>query len=375
MSKTAIILFSGFNMRALYAFMRTLEKDTIPYYIIASSNDDEIFQTYYKSKVVTTREYKALDLKDIINSIETLQHTIQAEDYFIAPSTEALNRFLLEHRSIFEDLKCTIPLVEKKLYELISDKYSFGVMCKKYNITIPKEYNDLNQDNLPLVAKPKKYFGSNGNTYTPQIITNVKEMESFYSKYKRDDFYFQEYIDGRCVYLLFYFDKNQKAYKFSQENLIQQENGKSMLLATSSLFHNDDISSRFEDLFSGMGFRGLVMIELKLMDGKFIMIEANPRFWGPSQLFVDAGINFFNYLLKDYSILQKGNIANSKSSQKTMYFWDDGISKNIDNRKELAFYNYTRKDFEQDKSELSKIEIYNRDDTKDFQKGNRWIVK
>ena len=38
------------------------------------------------------------------------------------------------------------------------------------------------------------------------------------------------------------------------------------------------------------------------------MIEANPRFWGPSQFYHDCGIEFFELFLKDYDIIDSVSI-------------------------------------------------------------------
>ncbi|MCQ8130089.1 hypothetical protein, partial [Methylomonas rivi] len=153
----AVIIFSGYNMRALYAFIRTLEKQLIPYCIISSSTDDEIYKTAYKNKVVSVRREKHLDLDDVIFCIKQAQEKIKYNYYLIAPSTEALNRFILSHENLFHDLSCEIPLVEKKLYEEISNKYSFGKTCEKHNIKTPRQY-DFSNITIPCVAKPKKYI-------------------------------------------------------------------------------------------------------------------------------------------------------------------------------------------------------------------------
>ena len=369
MNKT-VIIFSGFNMRAVIAFIRTLEKYSVQYAIIAKSEDDVIFETVYASKVISTRQQTRLDLNDMLNSLQKVQKQLNSKEYFIVPSTEALNRFILDNLTEFEKHKCIFPVVNKKLYEQVSDKYSFGKICEEYNIIIPKEYSSVEKSKLPFVAKPKKYIGKSGKIYAPQIIKEENDLEKFILKYDQDDFYFQEYVEGRCIYILYYFDKNKNVYKFSQENLLQQENGKSILVAKSSELHKNTISLQFEKLFIDIGFRGLVMIELKLLDNQFVMIEANPRFWGPSQLFVDANMNFFNCLLKDYSVLDKNDFDSLKINTDTMYFWDDGISENIDERKEVSFYNYTMYDFEQDRVKLNRIELFNREDTMNLYKRN-----
>ena len=98
-----ILVFSGFNTRAVIAFIRTLEKNNVLYGIIAKSNIDDIFQTDYAKKVVAIRDTIQLNLKDILNSIEKAKFNLRCNEYIIAPSTEALNRFILEHIDSFED--------------------------------------------------------------------------------------------------------------------------------------------------------------------------------------------------------------------------------------------------------------------------------
>ena len=61
-----VIIFSGFNQRAVIAFIRTLEKLSVDYAIIACTKNDTIFKTKYKNKVITTRQVLQLDLNDII---------------------------------------------------------------------------------------------------------------------------------------------------------------------------------------------------------------------------------------------------------------------------------------------------------------------
>ncbi|MEC9209210.1 MAG: hypothetical protein VX762_02160 [Bacteroidota bacterium] len=359
--KKGILVFSGFNTRAVIAFIRTLEKNNVLFGIIAKSNIDDIFQTDYAKKVVSVRNSIPLDLNDMLNSIEKANINLKCNEYIIAPSTEALNRFILKHIDSFEDKKCIFPTVERKLYEKISDKYSFETLCKDFRIKTPAEYLTIHDISLPFVAKPKQYFSDNHQIYSPIIINSDTEFEKFLCDYNQEDFYYQEYVDGRCIYLLYYFYKNNKIDKFSQENFLQQEEGKSMLVAKSSNYHNSSISNKFEKLFVAISFRGFVMIELKYNNKEFVMIEANPRFWGPSQLFVDANMNLFESFLCDFEILKERKIVHNE--KQVLYFWDDGVSENFKERKELAYYNYTMREFKEELPMLNKIEIFNKKDT------------
>ena len=203
-----IIIFSGFNPRAVVAFLRTIRKHNVKYAIIAKSKEDAIFLTDYNNKVFSVRKTTELDLDDIITAIRKVQNRIVADQYVIAPTSEALNRFVLNNRDVFRKYCCDISLVDKDLYVLISDKFSFSRLCLKNNITVPEEQKFSYNMQLPVVAKPKKYFSEKeGTSLSPYIIKSVSDLECFVNKNRIEEYYFQEYVDGRSLYLLYYFTK------------------------------------------------------------------------------------------------------------------------------------------------------------------------
>ena len=275
-----IIIFSGYNPRAIISFLRTLNKHKVVYAIIAIENDF-IYQTSYKERVLSVRKLTELRLDDIIRTIREVQIKIKCDEYIIAPTSEALNRFLLENRNHFEKLNCTIPLVQQELYNQISNKQSFGELCRSYSIKTPEEIEPNEKRVMPYVAKPRKYRSEkNMSVLYPVIIYNQDDYNKFIKCYDEEDFYFQKYIEGRSFYLLYYFHRNGHIYKYSQENLIQQPEGKSIVAAVSSDLHDSKEALKYEKLFKSINFHGLVMVEVRGVDNDFYMIEANPRFWG-----------------------------------------------------------------------------------------------
>lgn len=359
--KKCILVFSGFNPRAIFAFLRTLELKKVNYIIIAKSMYDDIFLTKYKEKVLAVRNLETLHLDDLLESIIKIKDINFAEEFIIAPTTEALNRFILENRKIFEELGCIIPLVEKDLYELVSNKYSFGQLCLKNEILVPREIKSYEEIFFPIVAKPKKY--NVNKVLYPVIIKSYSDYKMFLKKNQSADFYYQEYIEGKSLYLLYYFHRNGEIYKFSQENLVQQPDGKSMLAAVSSDFHNSYESCKYEKMFKKLNYHGFVMIEVKQSrNNKNYMIEANPRFWGPSQLFIDAGINIFEAFLHDYGFISSlPNFELRKT--KTRYFWFGGLINVIKNGKKPDFYNISENVFLASLPEWLENDVYRRDDT------------
>ena len=92
--KKCVLVFSGFNPRSVIAFLRTMESMGVDYAIIAKSEQDDIFLTEYKGKVLAIRDSTALILEDLLLSIKKVKEKHIADEYIIAPTTEALNRFI-----------------------------------------------------------------------------------------------------------------------------------------------------------------------------------------------------------------------------------------------------------------------------------------
>lgn len=354
MSINIPLIFSGFNSRAVLAYIRTLEEDNVEYAIIAKSAEDEIFQTIYKKNVIAVRDKIELDLEDIFSCIEKVKTKYKEKVLVVAPSTEALNRFLLDNVNSFKkrfDDTLIIPLVEKKIYELVSDKEKFSNLCDKNGIRVPNQ----NNFSIPYVAKPKKY-----NDLEPQLILNPKQEKDFQNIFstRMSEFYFQEYIEGESFYLLYYFSKNKLVYKLSQKNLVQQPNGKHIVAAVNSNIENSEVSIKFEKMFKEINFVGLVMVEIIKKDDQYFMIEANPRFWGPSQLMVDSKVNLFKYFNFDNQITDSVNKI-SVDNSKVKYFWKEGYFKF--NPDELKFY-IDRQEFIKELDTFIEVDLYNRSD-------------
>lgn len=376
MNKT-ILIFSGYNQRAIVAFLRTIIKLNLDFAIIARDESDPIFNTEYKDKIILTRNTPKLELEYFEYLLKKFEKKHKSKLYLIIPTTEALNRFLLENKTNFENLNCEIPLVNKELYKLISDKYTFRKLCFEKGIKVPDEIKIKSKIKFPIVAKPIKYYSKNYSALYPVLIFNTKEWKIFESRYDKSDFYFEKYIEGESYYLLYYIHRNGTIYKFSQKNLVQQSDGKSIIAATSAFEHLTNDSSQYENLLKELNFYGLIMIEIR--KDKFnnnFMIEANPRLWGPSQLFVDANYNFFYAFLNDFYCGQI-ELPSYTHCSNIKYFWFGGIIESYRQNKNLTFYsNYNEVELLTHLNEWLEYDIYKRKDTyKIFKKEISYIYE
>lgn len=347
----------------MIAFLRTLQENRINNYaIIAASDRDTILQTAYADKVIYIRKRKQLCLQEICMAVNLAMDTYKEQKCMIVPSTEALNRFLLKNREIFENNHCIIPLVEESLYESISDKEKFWEICRERGLCTPDILDAGSAYQSPFVAKPKKYFGRDGKAYSPVIIKTQKDFLEFKKNYNEEDFTYQEYINGESYYLLFYFGKDKTVYKFSQVNYAQQPGGKSILAAGCCDLHlNESVTSGYEALFLELGFYGLVMVELRKSGNEFYMIEANPRFWGPSQLFCDAGYNFFEILLRDYGYLEQ--IPERKINNQARYLWSGGFQGELMKDKKCMWFGNGKSEVKENIRSFLEYDIYHHQDT------------
>ena len=365
--RTGILIISGYNSRAVISFCRFAKKEHIDFFIIAKDNDDNILLSEYKKNVIIIRKDEILS----INNFKKWKQLINKETVVILPSTEYLNRFILEHRKNLENIGYIIPLCEKKIYNELSDKYSFSRLCEKHGIQIPSEYNaDLK---FPCVAKPKTYSTSTGLILKPELLYSEDSYKTFIENYDANDFYFQEFIGGKSIYLLYYFSTDNKVSFFSQENIIQQDHGLSIIAAVSSERHVGDITSNYTKMLTELNFHGLMMIEIKLYKNRYYTIEANPRLWGPSQLILDSGMDLFHCFMSDYGLLQS-NITNTNYRKGVLYFWSGGIFQDSKNGSKITFNGgYNQKNFIRDYHRFFSSEIYLREDTIDIYRSEHRI--
>lgn len=337
MEPPVFLIFSGYNPRAVVAFLRAASAVGAEIAILAAGDDDAIFRTAYAPLVRLVRKSRELKRALVQGDLEKIRGLYPDRRLLIAPSTEALNRFLLKHRSVFENAGFCIPLVSEELYLSISNKKSFATLCRRAGLDVPLEYSSPDELHFPCVAKPIVYQNNAGQYLNPVILAPPQAYSEFLEDHDVRDFFFQEFVRGSSHYLLYYFPEHGKAYRFSQHNLLQQAGGKSIVAAVPGRIHAMDIADCYERLFRSLGFRGFVMVELReTHDGRWVMIEANPRFWGPSQLFLDSGRDFFRAFLSDccpdcfsppaWDLSMPEVYGEPSYPPEGAYFWSGGIA-------------------------------------------------
>ncbi|MGC8777292.1 MAG: hypothetical protein ACP5Q4_01255 [Candidatus Caldatribacteriaceae bacterium] len=366
MNPEGVLIFSGYNERGIVAFCRFCQKHGIPFFVVAAHAEDKIFHSSYYQNVIYIRKNQDLTIEDMQRYRLLVSARLSGNNtgtIVILPSTEFLNRFLLGERKKIETIGYTIPLCPEEVYQTISDKYSFCFLCQQYGIPTPRELPQNEYLTPPFVIKPKTYFvrGSKKVNIKPILVKTVAEWRKIQAFPSLQEIFVQEFIEGQSIYLLFYFGKNRDFHVYSQENFMQQSDGRSIIAARSSEFHKFlDIQPYFL-LFQNLGFEGLVMVEIRYSQGIPYMIEANPRLWGPSQLINDAGMQLFTLWAKDLGLIK--DLPQYEYQIGATYFWTGGILEDSRLGKSVTFHNYSKEQFFDEYDQWLQGDVYLRDDT------------
>lgn len=361
MAKKSVLIFSGYNPRAIVSFCRYAVENMIPFNIVADSHSDIILNTAYKAQVIAIRRDNNLDIIIIEKFIDLIRQQEKAEEVFILPSTEYLNRILLKNKERLAKIKVNFGLCDESLYQLISDKNSFCDLCKRNGINIPESLQEP-PSNERFVIKPKTYVAGDGEIFKPILINSIEDSIKYQELIQHPDTFLQEFIGGKSYYLLYYISKNDKDHSiYSQQNLLQQYNGRSIVLARSTSVHIEKIGEKFMNLLNDLGFTGLVMVEVKKFKGRYYMIEANPRLWGPSQLILDAGMDLFDkFAFENGLINEKPKRFYNKN---IWYYWSGGIVEDEKNSYDISRHEFEEIDFLENLANFQINDIYAQDDT------------
>ncbi len=332
----AFVLFSGYNFRVIIALCRLFGRYDIPFGVVARSSDDPIFATRYADRVFQVRDTPSLRKETVLAYLVNFREFNGYQEVIVAPTSEYLNHFLLEHQQAFHRYGIRIPLVDKPCYQLITNKLSFAQYCQRRGIAVPAWVDEVNRIRLPCVAKPRINLVGDRTLY-PYLIFDAGQLESFLSREDPHNFFFQEYIQGRSFYLFYYITSDGRVLRDSQENLAQQPDGKSIVLACTADLHHHSIADRFEAVLKELAFRGIVMIEVKQREDAYYLIEANPRFWGPFQLLINARSPLVTAMLEDqlHVSLPRRNRDGRHSAR---YLWAGGIVQALRSKKALQWY-------------------------------------
>lgn len=311
----------------MFGFLRSLRQCGARANVIARTEDDRILHSGFRRDVKWVRPTHDLSLEIFSESVRRVRADSGEATFVVLPSTEYFNTFLLRHRCEIEEMGCHIPLIQASLYARLTEKRTAVDFFSNAGLAVPNQISALSSCEPPLVAKPLCNVSASGQSLYPHLLNTRTELEVFLTTHDTKDYFFQEYVNGDSLYLLFHLSRTgAQDFIWSQRNLLQQPEGKSMLLAESSDFHDSETAARIVRALHNVGFHGLGMVEMIRTADRDVFIEMNPRIWGPIQFCFDQQELLLQAFIGEALHDDPMYFANCRPKlRRTRYFWLGGL--------------------------------------------------
>ncbi len=226
------------------------------------------------------------DPRDEISFVEFLLDYIDKKKVnMILPVGYHSNVVLSKNRKKF--LKyMNLPVVDYESMQIASNKDKTFQFAKSLGIEIPETYvypfSDESKMRFPIVGKGIRESGK---------VIYINSIEE-YRKSKKNGYIFQEYIPGTGCGLYALFNHGKVRVVFMHERIREYPITGGASTAAVSIY-----DSKLKDLgikiLKELKWHGVAMVEFKRdsRDGKYKLMEINPKLWGSLDLSTASGIN------------------------------------------------------------------------------------
>lgn len=313
------VLLTNAQLRKTLATVRSLgQKGVVVTVAEETRMNPSAYSKYCRySMVYPSAKNKPLELYQwLVNILKTGKYEV------LFPMDDDIMKVAIEHREELEKL-CSIPLPPTESYKIAMDKGRSAELAINSLVDCPKTYfpkdisklKELVLDiNFPVVIKPRMSSGSRG-------IRLVERKEDFISYYLEAHMKYpypivQEYIGNGDRYdVCLLFDKSsQLKASFVQKEIRHYPLDMGPSTIQESVWVPELIDKAMK-LMRNLQWYGVVELEFMLdtSDGKFKLLEINPRFWNSLYMALIAGVDFPWILYK----LAKGNEVEETCTYKT----------------------------------------------------------
>jgi predicted ATP-grasp superfamily ATP-dependent carboligase len=221
-------------------------------------------------------------------------------------SSDDFLSFFSKYRS-FSEQYFELEIPSSELIDSLQNKYFQYSVCLEHDINAPITYlvnNELNTAKLSFPAFIKGldvniWRAHFGGTFKGFVVNNIQEFQSVVASYStlKVPTIIQELIVGpdenNYKYCAYRNKQGDILAEFMLQKLIQFPKGYGIGAAVKSIY-DEDLLEQGRRLFHGINYFGVGSAEFKRdeKDGKFKLIELNPRYWQQNFLATQCGVNF-----------------------------------------------------------------------------------
>lgn len=177
-----------------------------------------------------------------------------------------------------------IPVADYQSMQIASDKYRTMEMARELGIPTPREYSSIDDvGTYPIVAKGIYESGQ------VRYINSAEEL----NRISLSNHILQEYIPGEGFGFYALFNKGEVRAIFMHKRIREYPiTGGSSTAAEST--YDLELKVLGLTLLKALDWHGVAMVEFKKdsRDGKYKLMEINPKFWGSLDLSIASGVDF-----------------------------------------------------------------------------------
>ncbi|MFW9975140.1 MAG: ATP-grasp domain-containing protein [Candidatus Thorarchaeota archaeon] len=205
------------------------------------------------------------------------------------------NYYISTYRHQLEPL-VSIPLADHDKMVIAANKDKTVKFASQIGVNTPKTFYPQTLEDIVEIAKNHEF---------PLVIKSSVDAGYIFYAQSRDDLqkYFikmkslrpivQEYIQGYgCGYFALYKDGKCLA-QFMHRRLREYPISGGPSVAAEA-YYSKDLQEQGKKLLDGLNWTGVAMVEFKrdMNDGKYKLMEINPKFWGSLELAIASGVDF-----------------------------------------------------------------------------------
>jgi predicted ATP-grasp superfamily ATP-dependent carboligase len=201
----------------------------------------------------------------------------------VLPIGDATNRVLSKHREQLTP-HVAMPVADWPAMEIASHKRRTVSFAEAIGIDVPRTYRHKSEvDAFPVVVKRSEGAGS------VRYVNDEHELELVDAA----DAVIQEWIPGTGYGFFALFERSRERAVFMHRRLREYPVTGGASTAAESI--DDPLLAELGlKLLRALGWHGVAMVEFKKdrRDGRYKLMEVNPKFWGSLDLSIAAGVDF-----------------------------------------------------------------------------------
>jgi hypothetical protein len=295
--RSTLIIWWATNTRACSVVATLALHNDINLVIVLDPNaSPPTNQIQSKSKVIH-RKFKELTRVEFEKIISEVEKHFNNKNSVLAPTSEYLMSVVSNWNKEKKFNNLVIPFNSRFTYDEISSKiflYESNLIPAKNLPKIIK--NEDARNSIPFFAKPKRNIVE-GINLKPFKVGTTRDLERY--EELQQSYFAQSFIKGKSFYLCGYVNKQGHLITYIQKNLIQNGENATVILAYFSRSHRLAKHTEFlAEFIKKIDFRGPFMAEFK--GSKNLIIEINPRFWGPLLLDLRNGSKILREFFSDF---------------------------------------------------------------------------